>query len=102
MKLMFHGIKPVFVFDGDAPMLKKKTIVRPPPLPFLSFVAVTHDCLDSKLAGEAQEAKGGCREGLGKDGAAASGGSAEAGSGGEGAQPVRPLFPLSPLSLVLI
>lgn len=28
MKLLFHGIKPVFVFDGDAPMLKKRTIVR--------------------------------------------------------------------------
>ncbi|GAA5891287.1 hypothetical protein JCM6882_004646 [Rhodosporidiobolus microsporus] len=28
MKLMFHGIKPVFVFDGDAPMLKKRTIEK--------------------------------------------------------------------------
>ncbi|KAK4703008.1 DNA excision repair protein ERCC-5, partial [Phenoliferia sp. Uapishka_3] len=28
MKLLFHGIKPVFVFDGDAPMLKKKTIAE--------------------------------------------------------------------------
>lgn len=27
VKLLFHGIKPVFVFDGDAPMLKKRTIV---------------------------------------------------------------------------
>lgn len=27
MKLLYHGIKPVFVFDGDAPMLKKRTIV---------------------------------------------------------------------------
>ncbi|GAA5858486.1 hypothetical protein JCM8547_007328 [Rhodosporidiobolus lusitaniae] len=27
-KLMFHGIKPVFVFDGDAPMLKKRTIEK--------------------------------------------------------------------------
>ncbi|KPV76532.1 uncharacterized protein RHOBADRAFT_1962, partial [Rhodotorula graminis WP1] len=26
LKLLFHGIKPVFVFDGDAPMLKKRTI----------------------------------------------------------------------------
>jgi hypothetical protein len=25
---MYHGILPVFVFDGDAPMLKKRTIVR--------------------------------------------------------------------------
>jgi len=28
MKLLHWGIKPVFVFDGDAPMLKKRTIVR--------------------------------------------------------------------------
>ncbi|GAA6027996.1 hypothetical protein JCM8097_001821 [Rhodosporidiobolus ruineniae] len=28
MKLLFHGIKPVFVFDGDAPMLKKRTIEK--------------------------------------------------------------------------
>lgn len=27
VKLLYHGIKPVFVFDGDAPMLKKRTIV---------------------------------------------------------------------------
>ncbi|KAH8920425.1 hypothetical protein BT69DRAFT_1222894, partial [Atractiella rhizophila] len=27
-KLLYHGIKPVFVFDGGAPVLKKKTIVR--------------------------------------------------------------------------
>jgi DNA excision repair protein ERCC-5 len=27
LKLLYHGIKPVFVFDGDAPMLKKRTIV---------------------------------------------------------------------------
>ncbi|GAA6054227.1 hypothetical protein JCM3770_001401 [Rhodotorula araucariae] len=28
LKLLFHGIKPVFVFDGDAPMLKKRTIEK--------------------------------------------------------------------------
>ncbi|GAA5948833.1 hypothetical protein JCM21900_003443 [Sporobolomyces salmonicolor] len=28
VKLLFHGIKPVFVFDGDAPMLKKRTIEK--------------------------------------------------------------------------
>ncbi|GAA5979539.1 hypothetical protein JCM11641_005427 [Rhodosporidiobolus odoratus] len=28
MKLLFHGVKPVFVFDGDAPMLKKRTIEK--------------------------------------------------------------------------
>ncbi|GAA5821218.1 hypothetical protein JCM11251_004518 [Rhodosporidiobolus azoricus] len=28
MKLMFYGIKPVFVFDGDAPVLKKRTIEK--------------------------------------------------------------------------
>ena len=28
LKLLYHGVKPVFVFDGDAPMLKKRTIVR--------------------------------------------------------------------------
>lgn len=26
-KLLFHGIKPVFVFDGGAPNLKRSTIV---------------------------------------------------------------------------
>lgn len=29
-KLLFHGIKPVFVFDGGAPALKRSTIARPP------------------------------------------------------------------------
>jgi 5'-3' exonuclease len=29
-KLLFHGIKPVFVFDGGAPALKRATIVRRP------------------------------------------------------------------------
>jgi hypothetical protein len=27
-KLLFYGIRPVFVFDGGAPALKKNTIVR--------------------------------------------------------------------------
>jgi len=29
-KLLFHGIKPVFVFDGGAPNLKRATIVCVP------------------------------------------------------------------------
>lgn len=27
-KLLFYGIKPVFIFDGGAPALKRSTIVR--------------------------------------------------------------------------
>lgn len=27
-KLLYYGIKPVFVFDGEAPLLKKQTIVK--------------------------------------------------------------------------
>lgn len=33
MKLLFYGVKPVFVFDGDAPTLKKRTIVGPAKCP---------------------------------------------------------------------
>ena len=28
LKLFFHGIKPIFVFDGGAPVLKKRTLLR--------------------------------------------------------------------------
>lgn len=27
--LLYHGIKPIFVFDGSAPSLKKRTLVLP-------------------------------------------------------------------------
>jgi DNA excision repair protein ERCC-5 len=28
LKLLFHGVRPIFVFDGGAPVLKKRTLLR--------------------------------------------------------------------------
>lgn len=43
LKLLFFGIKPVFVFDGDAPMLKKRTIVSPGLSPFIQPLSLPRE-----------------------------------------------------------
>ena len=39
-KLLFYNIKPIFVFDGGAPALKRSTIVKF--VSFFFFVALSH------------------------------------------------------------
>lgn len=70
MKLLHWGIKPVFVFDGDAPMLKKRTIVRSLTSLSLSLsLSLALPEADTGLAiiGETQEKEGRSWKGSRKD-----------------------------------
>jgi hypothetical protein len=51
-KLLFHGIKPVFVFDGGAPALKRSTIVS------VSALATRTSTLQAKRAALGRQSEG--------------------------------------------
>ena len=58
-KLLFYGIRPVFVFDGGAPALKKSTIVRPPFIHGLDIISI---CVDVFAKGERKRKKQGAAQ----------------------------------------
>jgi hypothetical protein len=61
-KLLFYGIKPVFVFDGGAPALKRLTLVSSSSLPLLFWIYWYWIVLRIKLiiVGEKEEKDGCC------------------------------------------